>query len=65
MEDLIGADIIQGSLRINCVKPAKQEIVALDGPLFVVCLKIIFEQGYRFFRGHGSPYSLFGEVSGG
>jgi hypothetical protein len=28
-------------------------------------LKIIFEQGYRFFCGHGSPpYFLFGEVSG-
>ena len=45
---------------MNRIEPVKQEGVALDGPLFVVCLKIIFEQGYRFFCSHGAPpYSLF------
>ena len=55
MEDLIRADLIQSFLCVNCIEPVKQESVATDGSRFMVRLKIIFEQGYRFFRRHGTP----------
>jgi len=55
MEDLIGADILQQFLRMNRIESVKQEGVTLDGSRFMVRLKIIFEQGYRFFHGHGAP----------
>jgi hypothetical protein len=55
MEDLIVADLIQIFLCVNCIEPVKQESIATDGSCFMVRLKIIFEQGYRFFRKHGAP----------
>jgi hypothetical protein len=36
LENLIGAYVLQLSLRINSSKLVKQGIVALDGPLFVI-----------------------------
>jgi hypothetical protein len=55
MEDLIGADVTQQFLSMNRIEPVKQKGVTFDGPLFMIRLKIIFEQGYRFFRRHGAP----------
>ena len=40
MEDLIGADVLQEFLRMNRIEPVKQESVAINGPLFMVRLKI-------------------------
>jgi hypothetical protein len=58
MEDLIGADLIQSFLCVNCIEPVKQESIATDGSRFMVRLKIIFEQGYRFLRSHSSSSTV-------
>jgi hypothetical protein len=55
MEDLIRTDVLQESLSMNRIELVKQERVTLDGPLFMVRLKIVFEQGYRFFCSNGTP----------
>jgi hypothetical protein len=66
MEDLIGGDVLQELLRMNRIQPVEQKGATHKDLRFIVRLKIIFEQGYRFFRSHGTPpYFLACEVFGG
>jgi hypothetical protein len=53
--EYLRADPVEGFLCINRIESLKKESVAIDGPLFMVRLKIIFEHGYRFFCRHGTP----------